>query len=281
MTEGNEIKNRYKGILYVIVASLLWSTGGILIKLIDGNPIGIAGSRSLIAFLIMLIYIKKPKITGSKPQILGASAYALTVICFVIANKMTTSANAILLQFTAPIFVVLLGFFLLKEKIHNYDIISIIAVFLGMTLFFVKDVNPGNMIGNIVAIFSGFLLAGTTVSLRMQKDGSAVETTLLGNLFAFIVSIPFLFQINFDSKSILAIILLGVFQLGISYILYAKSLKYITAIEAILITAIEPLLNPVWVFLFDGENPGMYPVIGGIIVLISVIARNIYIVRKN
>ena len=137
------------------------------------------------------------------------------------------------------------------------------------------------MIGNIVAIFSGFLLAGTTVSLRMQKDGSAVETTLLGNLFAFIVSIPFLFQINFDSKSILAIILLGVFQLGISYILYAKSLKYITAIEAILITAIEPLLNPVWVFLFDGENPGMYPVIGGIIVLISVIARNIYIVRKN
>jgi len=246
---------RYKAIVFLVLASILWSTGGILIKLVDWNPIAIAGSRSLISSIVVLIYLKKPKITWSKAQIGGAFSYTATVMLFVAANKLTTAANAILLQFTAPIFVAILGLLILKEKIKSYDYIAILVVFGGMFLFFIDDVGGGSMLGNILAVISGFFLACVTIALRFQKDGSPVETTFLGNLLTFIVSIPFIAKGLPDLKSILAIIVLGVFQLGIAYILYALAVRHLKAIEAILITVIEPILNPIWVFLFAGEKP--------------------------
>lgn len=281
MTEEEVKQTRFKGILLAVMASVLWSIGGILLKLVDWNPIAIAGSRSLISSLVFIAYIGKPKITKSKPQIFGAISYALTVILFVMANKLTTSANAILLQFTAPIFVAILGFFILKEKIFKHDIITIAVVFLGMILFFIQDVSPGNMLGNLVAVISGFFLAGVTVALRMQKDGSAAETTLLGNMLTAIIAIPFILQVDFDLKSILVIIVLGTFQLGLAYILYVNALKYISAFEAILVTALEPILNPVWVFIFNGENPGFYSILGGAIVVGAVVLRGVYISKKE
>ena len=273
--------DRYKGIAYVVIASILWSTGGLLIKLSDWNPIAISGSRSLISALIMLAYIKKPKITKSKPQIIGAIAYAATVLFFVMANKLTTAANAILLQYTAPIFVAILGVWILKERIHWYDLVSIAAVFLGISLFFIQGIEGGKALGNVIAILSGFSMASATVALRLQKDGSAVETTWLGNILTFIIALPFLGQVQFDFKNVMIIVFLGVFQLGISYILYVNSLKYITALEAILLTVIEPLLNPLWVYIFTGEAPGILAIIGGIIVITAIIMRNVYITRKE
>jgi len=273
--------DRYKGIAYVVIASILWSTGGLLIKLSDWNPIAISGSRSLISALIMLAYIKKPKITKSKPQIIGAIAYAATVLFFVMANKLTTAANAILLQYTAPIFVAILGVWILKERIHWYDLASIAAVFLGISLFFIQGIEGGKALGNVIAILSGFSMASATVALRLQKDGSAVETTWLGNILTFIIALPFLGQVQFDFKNVMIIVFLGVFQLGISYILYVNSLKYITALEAILLTVIEPLLNPLWVYIFTGEAPGILAIIGGIIVITAIIMRNVYITRKE
>lgn len=272
---------RVKAIIALIIASVLWSTGGILIKLVDWNPVAIAGSRSFIASLTVLLYLRKPKLTMSKAQIGGAIAYAATVILFVTANKLTTSANAILLQFTAPVFVALLGIWILKEKIYWYDWITILLVFGGMILFFVDDVGMGSMLGNVLAVISGFFLACVTISFRFQKDGSPVETALLGNIFTFIVAIPFILRSMPDLKSIYGLILLGIFQLGISYILYALSMKHLTALEAILITVIEPLLNPLWVFLFAGEKPSLFAIFGGIIVLFSVTARSIYVAKKS
>lgn len=273
--------DRYKGIAAAVIASVLWSTGGLFIKLSDWNPIALSGSRSLISSLVMLAYMKKPKITKSKPQILGAISYAATVICFVIANKLTTAANAILLQYTAPIFVAIMGAWILKEKIHWYDLVSIAVVFLGISLFFVQGIEGGNALGNIVAILSGFSMACATIFLRLQKDGSGVETTWLGNILTFIISLPFILKAQFDFKNIIIIVVLGVFQLGISYIFYVNSLKHITALEAILITVIEPLLNPLWVYIFTGEAPGMLAIIGGAIVIIAIIMRNVYITRKE
>lgn len=159
--------HRFKGIILAIIASTLWSIGGILVKLLDWNPVAISGSRSFIASLVILAYIRKPKITKSKPQIIGAIAYSATVLFYVIANKLTTAANAILLQYTAPIFVAILSFWLLKEKIRWYDIVSIVMVIVGMSLFFIEGVNAGNFIGNIVAIASGFALACNTLALRV------------------------------------------------------------------------------------------------------------------
>ncbi|HHY77910.1 MAG TPA: DMT family transporter [Clostridiales bacterium] len=272
---------RYKAILFLVLASILWSTGGILIKLVDWNPIAIAGSRSLISSIVVLLYLKKPKITWSMAQIGGALSYTATVMLFVAANKLTTAANAILLQFTAPIFVAILGLLILKEKIRSYDYIAIIVVFGGMLLFFIDDVGGGSMLGNTLAVISGFFLACVTIALRFQKDGSPVETTFLGNLLTFIVSIPFIVKGLPDLKSILAIIVLGVFQLGIAYILYALAIKHLKAIEAILITVIEPILNPIWVFLFAGEKPSLYAVIGGLIVIITVTVRSIIVSKES
>jgi len=272
---------RYKAIVFLVLASILWSTGGILIKLVDWNPIAIAGSRSLISSIVVLLYLKKPKITWSMAQIGGALSYTATVMLFVAANKLTTAANAILLQFTAPIFVAILGLLILKEKIKSYDYIAIIVVFVGMLLFFIDDVGGGSMLGNTLAVISGFFLACVTIALRFQKDGSPVETTFLGNLLTFIVSIPFIVKGLPDLKSILAIIVLGVFQLGIAYILYALAIKHLKAIEAILITVIEPILNPIWVFLFAGEKPSLYAVLGGLVVIITVTARSIIVSKES
>lgn len=281
MREDRFKNQRYKSIIFLIIASVLWSTGGILIKLVDWNPVAIAGTRSFIASIVVLAYLRKPNFTMSKAQIGGAISYAATVILFVTANKLTTSANAILLQYTAPVFVALLGIWILKEKIHWYDWVTILFVFGGMILFFVDDMGAGSMLGNALAVISGFFLACVTIALRFQKDGSPVETALLGNIFTFIVAIPFIFRTMPDLKSIYGLILLGVFQLGISYILYALSMKHLTALEAILITVVEPLLNPIWVFLFAGEKPSLYAIFGGIIVLSSVTARSIYVTKKS
>lgn len=272
---------RIKSIVYLIIASVLWSTAGILIKLVDWNPLAIAGTRSFIASFVVLAYIKKPKITKSKAQIGGAFAYAATVILFVTANKLTTPANVILLQFTAPIFVALLSAWLLKERIFWYDWITMVCVFGGMILFFIDGVGFGNMLGNVLAVISGFFLACVTIALRFQKDGSPVETAWLGNIITFLVTMPFIFKSMPDRRSIIGLLLLGVFQLGTAYILYALSMKHINALEAILITVVEPLLNPVWVFLFAGEAPSLYAAVGGFFVLSAITIRSIYVSKKT
>ena len=266
--------NHLKAVLYLVFASILWSSGGVLIKLVDWNPVAIAGTRSGIAAVLMMFYLKRVKIKITKVKLGGAFAYATTVIFFVIANKLTTSANVILLQYTAPIWVAIFSGIILKEKAKKIDWISILFVMTGMMLFFVGDIEGGEMLGNIIAVMSGIALSFVAIFLKLQRDSSPVEMTYLGNIIAFMFSIPFLFESSIDLKSILGLLLLGIFQLGISYILYAEASRHLSAIEAILITVIEPLLNPVWAFIFIGENPGFLAAIGGIIVVGSIILRN-------
>lgn len=265
---------RRKSILFLIAASILWSTGGILIKLVDWNPVAIAGSRSLIAGFLILGYVRTFRLKWSWPLILGALCYAATVILFVIANKLTTAANTILLQYTAPIWVALMSGWILKEHIKWYDWASIAVTLFGMTLFFRDGISGGSFIGNIVAVVSGVGLAGVVIFLRLQKDGSPVETVLLGNFVTFFIALPFILSSTPPSaQSLLGILLLGIFQLGCAYLLYALAIKHISAIEAILIPVIEPLLNPLWVFLFIGEKPSTWALIGGTVVIASVTGR--------
>lgn len=280
MIGNSTMSNRNKSILAALFASTLWSTGGIFVKLIDWNPVALAGVRSLLAAMVLVAYSKKPTITKSKPQILGAISYAATVLSFVIANKLTTSANAILLQYTSPIFVAILGFFILKEKVKWYDLLAILFVFLGMGLFFVNELDSGNIIGNLLAIFCGFSLAGTTIALKMEQDSSPFGITVYGNLIAFIVSIPFILTDLPSLRSLIIVIVMGIIQLGIPFIFYINSMRHITALEAILVTVMEPLLNPVWVFIFAGEKPGIYAIFGGIVVITSVTVRSIYVAKK-
>lgn len=275
-------KQQKKAILYLVIAAIFWSTGGLFIKLVNWNPLAIAGARSGIAAIVMLIYLKRPIVRIGKIKLLGACTYASLLIFFVTANKLTTSANAILLQFTAPIWVVLFSKFFLNEKIKKYDLITIIFVIFGMILFFMGGLGRGTIIGNFIAILSGISMAGMVIFLKLlDDDESPVEMVFIGNIVTFIISIPFFFQSVPSFNSIVGLLILGIFQLGIAYIFYTLAVKHVSPIEAIVIPVLEPLLNPVWVFLFTGESPGIYAFIGGAVVIIAIITRELYINKSK
>lgn len=279
---NNKNISRKAAILLLILTALLWSLGGVLIKFISWHPIAIAGLRSAVAALFILIIIKKPRITWSLPQIGGALAYAITVIGFVTATKLTTAANAILLQYSAPIYVALFAGLILKEKTRPIDWVTIFIVIGGMVLFFIEGISIDNIYGNLIAVFSGLTFAALTILMRMQKEGSPLETAFLGNILTAIFGMPYLFLPGKpDFTGWVALIVLGVFQLGLSYILYSIAIKNVTALEATIVPVIEPVLNPLWVYLFAGEIPGKWAIVGGIIVVVSVTLRCILIAAKS
>lgn len=278
--------DKIKAIFYILMAATLLSTGGLILKYINVPPLAIASTRGMFSAAVVWLYVRKPKFTFSKAQVSGAICYSGMVIGFIIANKLTTAANSIILQFTAPIWVAILGLWILKEKIHWYDIIAILSVGVGMVLFFIDDVEAGNMLGNLIAVLSGVFLAGVTISLRFQKDESPVETTLLGHLLTVGIGLPFIFGVSFSLQDVIGIFILGVFQLGLAYIFYSKAVKYLTALETILIMFLEPILNPLWVFIVVGERPSSLALVGGMVVLItvlirSIVANRVYINNKN
>ncbi len=270
-------QKRKFSLLLLLITAILWSTSGLLIKSINAHPLAIAGTRSAISAIIMLLYIKRPRFTWSFPQLAAAFLYALMVITFVSANKYTTSANAILIQYTAPIYVAFFGAWLLKEKPKLIDWVTIAFVLGGMVLFFMGDLDSRGTWGNILAAISGVGFGLFPVFMRMQKDGSPIESVLLGNVITAVIGVPFLFSEMPDTIGWIYLVILGVFQLGVSYILYSIAIKNVTALESSLITVIEPILNPIWVLLFIGEVPGIFSIIGGIIVILAITLRCVII----
>ncbi|KUO78734.1 MAG: hypothetical protein APF81_20280 [Desulfosporosinus sp. BRH_c37] len=270
---SNTSKERPRALLLLAVTAILWSLGGLLIKSVNANPLTIAGIRSAIAVVLFLLVLKKPKLTWSFAQLAAALAYAATSILFVTATKTTTAANAVLLQFTAPIYVALFSSWLLKEKTKMMDWITIFLVMGGMVLFFLDNLSNKSILGNGIAALSGVTFAFFIIFMRMQKDGSPLESILLGNILTAIIGLPFLSQSVPDASGWLYLVILGVVQLGVPYILFSLAIKHVTALEAILIPVIEPLLNPVWVFLMLGEAPGLLAMLGGFIVLSAITVR--------
>lgn len=264
---------RSTSILYLVLAASLWSLAGILIKLVQWNPLAIAGARSAISAVVIWLYVRKPKLTWKSDQILAALFYAATVLLFVCANKFTTAANAILLQYGSPVYVAIFGSLILKEKTKISDWVTIGFVIFGMFLFFVDKLEPTGLMGNFMGILSGIAFAFLIIFLRKQKDASPIESTFLGNILTALIGLPFMFKSAPNVTSWVGIVLLGVFQLGLSYIFYSTAIKYVTALEAILISVIEPILNPIWVFLFVGEKPTPWAFLGGAVILISVTLR--------
>lgn len=248
-----------------------------LIKSVHAHPLAIAGVRSAISAVVFLVVLGKPKINGSKVQIGAALAYTGTVIFFVLANKATTAANAIFLQYTAPIYVAFLSSWLLKEKTRILDWVTVFIVIGGMALFFLDNLSSTGVLGNIFAVASGVFFALQVIFLRMQKDGSPWESVYLGNIFTAIIGLPFLFLAWPNTSGWVDLLILGVVQLGIPYILYTKAIKHTSALEAILIPVIEPILNPLWVVMFVGEIPGPWSLIGGFIVLAAISIRCILV----
>jgi drug/metabolite transporter (DMT)-like permease len=263
------------GILALAATAFCWSLAGLFIKLIDWHPFAIAFGRSIVAALFLILVARKPRFTFSLAQWGAALGNAGTMMLFIYANKNTTSANSILLQYGAPIYTGILGAWLLKERPRLEHWLGFIAVAIGMALFFVGDIGGGSFRGDLAAILSGITFAFYFIFMRMQKDGSPLESNILAHLVTATVSLGvslFLPLPTFSIKAIAAIAVLGVFQIGLAAVFFSWGIKRVSAVEGILIVGLEPVFNPLWVFLVIGERPAVNALAGGAVIFLAVIA---------
>ena len=279
-----EIQDKRAGILAMAATAFLWSIGGLFIKVIDWNPVAIAGLRSLIASSIIFAYLKHPKIHFSFPQCAAAIANAATMLLFVSANKTTTAANAILLQYLAPVLTIFIGAVLLRERPRWEHLAALPILAAGMMLMFFDKLGGGRPLGDGLAVLSAITFSFYIVFMRMQKDGSPLESNLLSHwLTAGICLVLFLFipAPHATLKSIAAIAVLGIVQIGLSSILFSVAIKRVSAVQANLIAVIEPVFNPVWVFFAIGEAPGLRTLAGGGFIILAVTMASIISARRK
>lgn len=264
---------RRKAIVLLVVTAVLWSSSGLFIKIISWQPLAILSARSLIATCVVYLYLRPTRLIWTKPQIIAALGYLGAQLFFIMGTKLTAAANIIFLSYTAPLYIVLFGYWLLRERPQRADWLTMPFIFGGMLLFFGGDMSFTGIRGNLYGALSGMSMAIMILAMRHQKTGTPANSILLGNLIGIFIGLPTLVQETFTFPNLAIILFLGIFQIGLSFILYAIAIRHLEALESTLILTIEPLLNPVWVFLVLGEIPGTLAFIGGIFVLGAVTVR--------
>lgn len=272
-----------KGNLLILIAALLFSIGGLCIKMIPWNGMAINGGRSLIACLILFTYLRltKQPIKMTKGTLLGAlCAFGATVL-YSCANTMTTAANAILLQYVAPVFIILMMWFFFGERPKKMDVITCALVFSGIACFFLDGLGTGHLLGNLLALGSGVAFAGVCMMNKIP-GGDSFSSTFLGFLTGGLVGIPFIMrEQDFSATPIIFILILGVFQMGIAYVCFCAGIKKTAPVTAALIAGIEPIMNPILVAVFVGEVLSPISALGGAIVLGTVTVYNIILAKKQ
>lgn len=269
--------DKKKSMIMMAVCACMWSIGGIFIKLVSWNSFLIAGGRSVFAAMVLggFMYITKTKVNVCKYSVGAAVSLTGVFFCFIAANKLTTAANAIILQYTAPIFILMISILFLHQKVQKREVIVVGITLIGIILFFFDELSPGNVAGNLLGIAAGLFLAimFMLVGLGGGKDDSIRLTGIFfAHILTALIGIPVGLPLteSFAPKEFICILILGVIQLGIPYVLYALASRDCSPLACSLIGMLEPLLNPVWVFIFDGERPGVYALIGGIVVIAAV-----------
>ena len=279
------------------LCALLWSFGGLVIKLIKWDALAIAGIRSLLGMITVTIAFKRPpKIfvrqnenalqdQNARPAkidwratvnlLLGGILYAATMLLFVPATKMTTAANAMLLQYTNPIYIIAFGPLLTGEKNDWIDIAAVAGILAGMVLLLWGDLGGGQMAGNILALLSGVTYGGTTIFLRRAKNTRPSDSLNLSCLLSFLFALPFIVKAGApqSAMSYSALLCLGVFQIGLPAVLLSIGIEKVPALSSVIITMIEPMMNPVWVALFAGEIPSASSIFGGLVILACIVAH--------
>ena len=269
--------NQKKGLLCVFAAALLFSTGGLLVKLIPWQSLSINSFRSLISVCILFAFAKvtRQKVKFTPGTIAGACIVACSTTLYTAATKLTTAANAILLQFTSPIWVILFMWLIFKEKPKKLDILTSVIVFCGIGCFFLDGLGSGDMVGDCLAVLAG-ICYGWIFMLNKIPGGDPLSSTLLGHGLAAIVGLPSLLQeTQFDSRTLTAAVIMGVFQLGIAYIFLTVGIKYAPPVSASLVTGIEPILNPLMVAVVVGETITGLSLVGGAIVFVTIMVYNL------
>ena len=279
-------ENRYPrpgAVLCVFLASVCFSTGGLIIKLIPWQALAINGARNLIGAAVIGAYllIRKHRLVFSRQVFIGAAAMIGVTTLFAAANKMTTAANTIVLQFTAPVFVILLMALIYRVKPSRIDIAACAAVLFGVCLFFIDGLRAGSWLGDLLALISGVCYAGVFM-MNTGEKADALSSCFLGQLTAGIVFTPLCAaETEFSAPVLLAVLALGAVQVGGAYILFSEGIKWTPPVTASLITGMEPILNPMWVALFYGERISALSLAGSVIVVGSIIAYNVFLARRR
>ena len=265
------MNERRAGILYIVIAALLWSTGGIGIKAVVDPPLKVTFYRSVFAAItLFLLFPRNVRVRPAPSFIVAILGYGMCLTSFVIATKWTTAANAIFLQYAGVVWVLLLSPIVLKEAMKRRDVIAIVVAMSGMALFFVGKFEPRGMAGNAMALLSSIFFATIILALRRDREASRAAVTW-GNVVLAVALFPFVANdLALTMKSFLALLFLGVFQIGVAYAFFVKGLQHVTATQASLIGMLEPVANPIWVLLFLGERPSIFAIAGGAVVLMAI-----------
>lgn len=274
--------------IYVLAAVVLWSTGGLFIKATTVSGYEVNAGRCLLAAATVGLLTFRQGLKINFFTVLTSLLYAGTLSSFALATKMTTAANAIFLQYTAPIYILLLAPFVLKEKFKIADLVTVVCCLAGMSLFFL-DAAPNAQLsaesqlrGNVLALVSGVFFGLYFLLLRHPRSlaQNPAVSVFYGNLFAVLLMLPFIFVFGKPSawtqSDVLAVLFLGVFQIGLAYFLFTRGIaRGVRSLDASIIGFIEPLFNPIWVFLFIGEKPTNWAIVGGAIIIATVAAHTI------
>jgi drug/metabolite transporter (DMT)-like permease len=265
-----------RGALLVATAALLWSLGGLGIKSVPEPPLKIAFYRSAFAGAALVLLFRPFRFPRRAWFVAAVAAYAGCLVSFVVATKWTTAANAIFLQYTGVVWVLLAAPFFLPEPRRREDALAIGAAFLGMTLFFAGRLEGRGLAGDLTALLSSLFFAFLVIALRRERGGNAEAVVTWGNAAAAVALLPFVAgDLSVSKTSFAWLAFLGVFQLGAAYALFVRGLRHVPAAKASLIGMLEPAANPVWVLVFLGERPTARAAAGGAILLAAVAWRTL------
>lgn len=283
LNDGNK---RASPLLFVIAAALLWSTGGLFIKWTSISGLELSFGRSLLAAITVAIFTRHEGFRLNKVTALAAVLYAALLLLFVLATKETTAANAIFLQYTAPVYLLIFEPLFYKEKFRRRDLITVTACVIGMSLFFVGKLRPQDVTGNLLALASGLCFACYFLLLRHKtaRDVNRASSVIYGNLLLVLVAAPAGLKIlpQLSRHDALSVVYLGVVQIGLAYTLFTVAMaRGARSLDAGIVGYIEPVLNPVWVFLVIGERPGQWALIGGAIIVLAVMAHMFVAARRG
>lgn len=269
-----------QGLTAVFVAAILWSSGGLLIKLVTLTPMQISFFRCSVAAITFAIIFRKKILHYNRLTVLNSFFYAGVLFFYVIAMKETTAANAIFLQSTAPIYVLIFEPIISKSSYDKSNIITIGICFFGMILFFLGDLTPGQLEGNIYGLMAGILFAAFFLGMKKNDRKYQQSSIFLGNIIVTLICLPSIFAIDdLVFSDLWMVSFLGVFQIAIAYAFFSFGLKRVLAVEASIISMVEPVLTPFWVFIGYGEVPATTAIIGGFIIIVVISVRTIQMGR--
>ena len=274
----NRVRKINIGTIYVLISAICFSLAGVLIKMISWSSLTINGVRNIFAFLVMAVYLKKVghKFVINRVVILGAICNLFMNLTFAMATKLTTAANAIVLQFTEPIFLILFLWIFWKHKPDWKAIVTCVFVFGGILCFFFDQLTLTGQIGNILAILSGVLYAMVFL-MKKVRNANFESSILLSQLASFIIFIPsYLNETDFAPRNFILVMILGVVQMGLGYVFLAKGLEKVSPFSASLTSTVEPILNPIWAAIFYGEMISSIAIAGAVIVIISSTVYNLF-----